>query len=182
MLESLPPYRVHLETWGEAFGDLAFWMSEVLISRRFRDEYLLSGLAGLSTFEPADVLSHTSRGNVRGTPPEYFRVAPKSGAARVDVVASGIEWGSNKPPKCEWCLSDGGVLKRWSRVIIDKESWNGDDVFYPFGIPGVLVASFRFFEWAEKHRFHNLVMKPATEYSHDFYSWKRVSSHNRQSE
>ena len=36
MLVSIPPYRVRLETWGTGFGDLAFWMSDFLISATSR--------------------------------------------------------------------------------------------------------------------------------------------------
>jgi hypothetical protein len=173
LLEKLPPYRVHLETWGEEFGDLAFWMDSFLLSRRFREEFQNSGLKGLSSFERVEVLSHKRYGNARGKPPEYFWVLPQIGAARIDVEASGVEWGENKRPTCELCLSGGGVLRRWRRVVVDKKSWNGDDVFYAFGIPGELLTSARFFEWAKSRYFRNLIMKPAIECSHDFYPWEK---------
>ena len=66
LLPSLPPYHVHLETWGEDFGDLAFWMHEFLVSRRFRDEYRSSGLRGISAFEPVEILSQKRFGKTRG--------------------------------------------------------------------------------------------------------------------
>jgi hypothetical protein len=81
MLPSLPPYHVHLETWGEDFGDLAFWMSEFLVSRRFRESYRGSGLKGLPAFEPSF--------------PEAFRQKPRQTpqAARVFPGAS-EDWSS----------------------------------------------------------------------------------------
>lgn len=173
LLEPQPPFKVHLETWGEGFGDLAFWMTDFLVALKFRDEFQKSGLKGLPSFEHAEVLSHKRYGKARTKPPEYFRVLPQLGAARIDVEASGVEWGDNKRPTCSRCLSDGGVLKRWKRVVVDERSWNGDDVFYAFGIPGTLLVSSRFFEWARPHQFHNLVMQPATECSHDFYPWEK---------
>jgi len=174
LLESLPPYRVHLETWGEEFGDLAFWLNEFLVSRRFRDEYLRSGLRGLSAFTRATVLSHRAHGHVSGNPPDYFRVMPSTGAARVDVVSSGVEWEGGRRPTCEHCLSGGsGAIRRWDRVLIEERSWNGEDVFYPFGIPGVLIVSGRFFEWAQKHRFGNLLMIPSHGYGRDPFGRKK---------
>lgn len=171
LLTSLPPYHVHLETWGEDFGDLAFWMHEILVSRRFRDEFIRSGLKGISAFEPVEILSQRQLGGANRKhlePPEYFRVYPKLGGAQIDLKASSVEWRGNAQPTCKRCLN-GGVLKRWKHVIVDEKSWAGDDVFYAFGIPGVLLVSLRFFDWAQKHQFRNLIMNPAIECSRDFY-------------
>ena len=177
MFECLPPYHAHLETWGEDFGDLAFWLTEFLVSRKFRDEYKKTGLKWLSSFMPVEVLSQKRYGKTRGKrlkPPEYFRVFPKIGAAKIDLEASGVEWEDNKRPTCEKCLS--GIKRSWQHVVVDKKSWNEDDIFYAFGIPGELLASSRFYEWARAHEFRNLIMKPAIECSHDFFPWKRIST------
>jgi len=170
LLENLPPYHVHLEIWGENFGDFAFWLNEFLVSRRFRDEFKESGLKGLSSFKSVEVLSQKSYGknnNKQLQPPEYFRVLPKIGAAKINLEASGVEWINIERPTCNECLS--GTLKRWQCVVVDEKSWNGDDIFYAFGIPGMLLTSSRFYEWAKTHQFRNLIMKPAIECSHDFY-------------
>jgi len=176
MLVSLPPYHVHLETWGEDFGDLAFWSDEVLVSRRFRDEFRKSGLKGLTLFEPVEILSQKRFGKSRGKrlkPPEYFRVMPGIGAAKIDLGASGVEWKDVKRASCPRCLSNGGILKSWQRIIVDEGSWNGADVFRAYGIRGNPLASSRFYEWSKKHDFRNLVFKPASECSHDFYPWEK---------
>jgi len=182
LLESLPPYHVHLETWGEGFGDVAFWLKEFLVSSRFRDEFKRSGLKGLSSFEPVEILSQRRFGKSRGKrlkPPEYFRVLPKIGAARINVDASGVEWKDNKRPTRKWCLSGAGGLMRWKRLVVDESSWKGEDIFYAFGISGTLLTTSRFYEWAQVHDFRNLIMKPAVECSHDFYPREKSSStHN----
>ena len=178
LLTSLPPYYVHLETWGEDFGDLAFWMHEFLVSRRFRDEFMRSGLKGVSAFDPVEFLSQRRFGKIRHKrlkPPEYFRVYPKIGAAQIDLKASGVEWAENKRPTSNRCLTGEGVLKRWQRVVVDEKSWTGDDIFHAFGIPGTLLVSSRFFEWAKEHQFRNLIMRPAIECSHDFYPWEKIN-------
>lgn len=171
MLASLPPYRVDLDTWGDEFGDLAFWLDDFLVSRRFRDAFTRSGLKGLSSFTPASVLSHTAHGKVCGDPPEYFRVRPSNGPARVDPITSGFEWVNSNHPSCWECLS--GPKKHWDRIVIDQQSWTGEDLFYPYGAPGVLVASGRFFQWAQAHCFGNLVMIPALEYEWAPYAPKK---------
>ena len=178
MLESLPPYKVHLETWGEDFGDLAFWLGEFLVSRKLHDEFLKSGLKGLSSFERVEVLSCKHFGKAKGkriTPPEYFRVHPTIGGARIDLEASGVECEDSKITRCTHCLSGGGILKRWQSVVVDEKSWNGNDIFFAFGISGELLASSRFFEWAKVYQFQNLIMKPAVESSHDFYPWEKLN-------
>lgn len=171
MLESIPPYSVHLETWGEGFGDLCFWMNDFLASPRFRDEYNKSGLKGLSEFKRVTVLSHKKYAFIDERPPEYFRTIPKVGAARIDPIASAIEWRDSKRPTCELCLAGAGVLERWHHVVVDESSWSGEDIFYAYGLTGTLLVSSRFYEWANGHHFRNLAMKLSTESSHDFYPW-----------
>lgn len=174
MLQAKPPFRVHLETWGEDYGDLAFWMTDVLGSARFRDEYEHSGLRGLSNFEPVVCVSRKHFGAKLGDPPTYFSARPRLGGARVDPIASGIEWGDGKQPTCDLCLAGAGILRRWKGVVIDQSSWKGDDIFYPYGIPGVLVVSARFYEWALDKKFRNLAFERAGESAHDFYPWESV--------
>ena len=128
MLEALPPYRIHLETWGEGYGDLAFWMTNFLVSEAFRDSFFESGLKWLSKFTQVSVISHTQHGSPLGDPPSYFHTIPVIGGARVDLVASGVEWERNEHPSCDHCLQGGGTIERWQRVIIDEQSWTGDDV------------------------------------------------------
>jgi hypothetical protein len=99
-------------------------------------------------------------------------VHPKIGAAKIDLDASGVEWRDAERPTCKRCLS-GGTKERWHRVVVDEKSWNGDDVFFAFGIPGTLLVSSRFYEWAKPHQFRNLIMKPAIECSYDFYPWEK---------
>jgi hypothetical protein len=169
MLVAIPPYRVRLETWGVDFGDLVFWMSDFLVSKRFRDSYLASALTNIGDFENVEVLSCRKYRKLRGELPSYYRAMPKIGSARIDPEASEIEWGDGKQPECNVCLSGAGVIKRWKRIVIDESSWNGDDVFYPFGLTGSLVVTKRFADWALKYDFKNLVLEDAEASSHDFY-------------
>lgn len=179
MLVPLPPYRVRLETWGRGCGDLAFWLDDFLASRRFRDAYVASELKGLEPFEAVEVLSCRKYRKLKDTTmPEYFRTMPSIGSARIDVVASGIEWGDNKQPECDVCLSGAGVLKRWKRVVVDESTWNGDDIFYPYGLPGTLIVTRRFTDWASNYEFKNLLLMPAAANSHDFYPMEKTTNHS----
>jgi len=170
MFPSLPPYIVHLETWGDDFGDIAFGSTDILVSARFKDKYVHSGLRGLNEFEPAKVASHNNFGGSKGLVPEYFLARPNLNSARIDTKASGVEWAEGREPECDECLE--GIKKRWSRVIVNENSWNGDDIFTAYGISSVLIVTELFFEWASINRFRNLILKPALQSGHDFYPWE----------
>ncbi len=169
MLEPISPYLVRLETWGTGFGDLAFWMDDFLVSQRFQEAYASSGLRGLSKFEPVEVLSCQKHRKFNEAMPSYFRSMPNRGSAKIDPVASGIDWGAPNTSRCDVCLSGPGVLKRWKSVVVDESTWNGDDIFYAYGIPGTLIVSSRFSDWAKPHVFKNLILVNAQSSSHDFY-------------
>ena len=169
MLESLPPFRVELETWGPQFGDCAFWLRSFLVSARFVEAYAVAELKGLSGFDRVEVLSHRAYGRARGTVPSYFHVVPKMGSARIDSHACGIERGPEKGEICSTCLGGGGEIKRWKHTILDTASWQGDDIFYPHGLSSTLVVSRRFKDWSDRHAFENLILVPSSEWSYDFY-------------
>lgn len=168
MLQARPPYRVHLETWAMCYGDFAFWMTDFLVTSRVRDAYIDSSLSGLSDFHATEIVIRTNHKPIKDDPPEYFRTIPNIGSARIDISASGMEWKDNKQPTCPVCLGDGGTLTSWKHIVIDEDSWNGDDIFYAYGIPGVLVATSRFVEWANQHQFKNLAWERSKENSHAF--------------
>ena len=158
---------------GSEFGDIAFWMNDFLTSDRFRDAFMNSGLKGLSRFIGVTVLSHRSHGALEAAPPIYFRTIPHVGSAQVDVTASEVEWREDERPKCSTCLLGGGAIESWRRVVVNEETWNGDDIFYSYGIPGVLLVSSRFYDWAEGLNFQNLYMFPSEEYGKNFVGKSR---------
>src|SRR5690242_12071686 len=92
MLTALSPRRVELELWGRDFGDLAFGSgNDVLVSERFRDAFLRSGLTGFSGFVPAEIVKVVARlRKIAKPPPRYFVAAPGRSRAAVDDRASGL--------------------------------------------------------------------------------------------
>jgi hypothetical protein len=169
MREPVPPFRVRIETWGIGFGDFAFWLDDFLVSKRFYDAYVSSGLRGLRDFSPTEVLSCRKHRKHSDEMPLYFRTIPSLGGAKIDLVKSGIDYGELNQGRCDVCLSGPGVLKRWKSVVVDESTWNGDDIFYAYGLPGTLIVSSRFAEWAVNFDFKNLVLEDARASSHDFY-------------
>jgi hypothetical protein len=166
MLRWLPPYRVELELFGKEFGDFVFGVgSDFLVSQTFVELYHQSALTGLCGFEAVEVVKIRSRRRKRPEPPPYFRAGVVRSRAAIDFAASGFEW--LEPPACGECRS--GQIVRWQRVIIENETWTGEDIFIARGLPGTFIVSERFKGVCEHNDVKNALFTPAESYGHDFY-------------
>ena len=157
--EWLAPYRAELHVEGRVYGDLAFGPGDgsFLASERFRRLWSSSGLTGIAFFGEVEItwISYFG-GSVSGVCPRYFRA--KTGAtAAVDAVASGIEW-LDGPPTCSWCRL--ARVKGWQRIVVDRATWTGEDVFALRGASGVVVTN-RFAEWCLRFQIRNAPTVPA---------------------
>jgi len=165
MKEWLPPFEVVLEAWGEEYGDFAFPVgNDFLVSLRFKEVYERQRLVGLYGFDPVKVAKVKRFGKVKGEAPSYFRVAIVRSGTAVDQNASGFEW--DGVPTCSVCRQ-GQFLKRWRRIIIDTQTWTGEDIFYARGLPGTIIASERFKDVCESSGVRNAVFIPAEESAYD---------------
>lgn len=156
----LPPYRVEIESFGNEFGDLAFGFGarEFLVSPRFRQIYDNNGLQGLSGFEPIEVVKVIRHKNLTCEPPRYLKASVCRGETAVDPVASGVEWQGEVG--CPRCLQ-GRKLKRRRRIVIDENTWSGEDIFLARGLPSEFIASRRFKEVCEVNQVTNAVFVPS---------------------
>jgi hypothetical protein len=167
MLTWLPPFRVLLKLYGKEFGDFAFFSGGdyFLVSQKFCDVYRSHQLAGLSGFDPVEVLQVKSRKRLKSQPPPYFHVNASYGQTALDQVASGCEW--LEEPCCQLCRE--GSIIRWKRLIIEEGTWNGDDIFRPRGFSGEIMVSQRFKDVCDESGIKNAVFTPAETAGHDFY-------------
>jgi hypothetical protein len=85
MREWLAPHEVELELHGDDWGDLAYFGSDLLVSRRFADASRRAQLVGLEVFDPVRVVKPR-----RNDVPEYLRTAVARGEAAVDEARSRI--------------------------------------------------------------------------------------------
>ena len=170
----LPPYRVEIETWGREFGDLVIASGRsMLASDRFRQIYERSGLKGLSGFEPVEIVKITRHRKLRGDPPKYFKVNVARSQTTEDQTASGVEWSEEATSFCPECLfPKEGVVKRWKKVAIRPETWQGEDIFIPRGGGGI-ITSRRFKEACEANKIRNVLFVSAEKHAHDFYPWEK---------
>jgi len=166
----MPPFEVRLETWGRGYGDLAFPEGDdFLVSQRFRMAYEREGLTGLYGFDPVAVLGVKRHRRVEGDPPPYFRVQVVRSQTAVDQKASGFEWDGE--PSCPVCCQ-GSSIKRWRRIVVTRETWGGEDVFYARGLPGAILVSERFKTVCEANDIRNAAFIPAAEDVYDACPWE----------
>jgi ssDNA-binding Zn-finger/Zn-ribbon topoisomerase 1 len=172
MLPALPPIRAELELYGHYFGDVAFTGHQLLVSAKLRDVFIQSQFTGLSDFFPVEVTAVKSRKRkLRNDCPVYFLASISRSRAAIDTKASGFEWEGE--PNCPECRQ-GDIIKRWSRILIEPNTWTGEDVFYPRGLSVILVTE-KFRDTYLGHGLRNGIFIPAAEYGHDFYPWERKS-------
>jgi hypothetical protein len=168
LLAWLPALQVQLELHGSQFGDFAFSTAgdDFLVSETFRSIYKVSQMAGLIGFDPVMVLGVTSRQPNLPMPPNYRRVSVVYGGPALDMMASGFEW--IDPPTCEFCRT--GNIMRWQRLVLEPDTWQGEDIFRPRGLSGHIMVSERFKDTCEQNGITNAVFTPAELAGHDFYS------------
>ena len=161
-----PPLRVELETWGSHFGDMAFGPGgDILISERFKDLWLKSGLMGLEGFDPVEIVKVVRRGKrFKDSPPAYVRVMPQRSQAALDFVASGMQWVKPPSPRCDVCR-EGGIKKGWERIVLEEEP--RENICTVRGFGEVLVDE-HFKRFVEENGLLNCPLVPAEEAAHWF--------------
>jgi hypothetical protein len=167
MLPLVPPIRVELETWTNDFGDLAFGPGdELLLAERFWQIYQESGLKGFVFVASVEIIKLKLHGKVPNPVPRYLCCRACRNQAAVDETKSGLE--RERPWNCEKCRI-GGIIKRIRSVVLEENSWSGEDVFVPRGLPGTILTSERFKNLCQEHQISNCLLIPAEEYSFDHY-------------
>lgn len=162
----LPPYRINLETWSRDYADVGIVGMDLVVSRHFKEVWEDSMLLGLSEFDPVEVVAIRRHKKAVGQPPPYFRAVVCRGSAAIDLDASGFEW--DKPPTCGECRL-GTTLRCWRHVIIDQQSWAGEDVFIARGLPGEIIVSSIFKDLCDKNDIRINTLLPAEDYGYDYY-------------
>jgi len=176
-LRPLPPRQIEVALGGRRFGDLGFGLgTELLVSERFRDAFVKSGLTGLPVFTPAEIIGVIARFGKIPTPiPSYFVAAPARSRAIIDDRASGIDYSQRW--KCKECKS--GMMMRLRRLVLEPGSWSGEDIFIARGLPGTVITSERFKQFCDRHSFSNCFLVDADRYHFDFFPNDRRFSPTR---
>lgn len=169
MLVWLPPFRIELTTWGKRHGDFTLPSDDVVVSERFLSVYKKAKLRGLSNIAPVDIIKVRHRGSKpTDSTPNYFKADVVLSATTIDQKASGYVW-KNEAEVCPQCLFD--TLKRYSRLVVKEDTWQGEDIFYPRGGNGPIVSE-RFRDVFNSESLVGAVFTPVEEESYDFYPWE----------
>ncbi|MCY1073182.1 hypothetical protein [Archangium lansingense] len=166
LLTWLPPYRGELELYGKDYGDLMEApCGGLLITERFAEAVKAEGLTGLSGFQPVEVtrVLRKRRGLKPGPPPRYLFAMPVYGNPALDMERSRIL--SKKPMECTWCRYVGPDAI--DGLVLEEGTWNGEDVFRPRGMWGVIIVSERFMRFAERQAMSHMTLVPMEKYVWD---------------
>jgi hypothetical protein len=149
-----------LNLHGTQFGDFAWNGGRIdfLASDRFARSFAQEGMSGIETVDEVGVIDRPEGA------PLYVRVRLARSQVTVDEVRSGIV--RTGPIRCDDCRLSG--VSRIARVLIDEQSWSGEDLFIPRGLANFPMASARFKEFLVRHQFSNLLLVPSEEYTSDF--------------
>ena len=169
LLVWMPPFRIEMQFWGYKHGDIAFGAGmDLLVSERFKEQFVRQKLTGLDFLGSAEVVKVTPKRMSRNMP-QYTVARVKRARAVVDEDASGVD--REDGPVCEACRF-GGDIKRWSGIVVDPDSWEGEDIFIARGFPGDIITSERFYDFCQRHEFTNVNLVPAETFGHDYYPWE----------
>jgi len=75
-----------------------------------------------------------------GNSPQMFLGEIGRWSAEIDRAASVLR--TSESVSCRDC-GYAGLVEGWNGICIREESWNGDDLFIPKGVPGTIVVSAR---------------------------------------
>jgi hypothetical protein len=171
MLTWLPPYQVELKPWGQRWGDVTRMGNDLVVSDRFKNAFAEASLKGIERLDPVEVVKVSGRWGVpKDAIPNYFKATINRNSATIDQSASEYEW-EDKSKICKECLYD--TLKRYKRLVVIPDSWNGDDVFFPRGGNGPIVSE-RFVSMFQRNELRggHFIFSESDEAGYDSFPWE----------
>jgi hypothetical protein len=162
-----PPFQVEMEFWGTVHGDIAFFMEDLLVSRRLADHLAMEKISGVDILSPVHIYSVKPKRMAKNIP-EYLVARVRRSGAVFDPVGSKAEY--RVMWNCKECLT--GEMLRHQRVELMPGTWSGEDLFVAKGLPGVIITSDRFRQFCLSHRFRNVKLIEASKYGVDWFPEK----------
>ncbi len=156
-LEWLPPYRVEIETWGTAFGDVMIaGTADLVVSSAFCALFEQNKLFAHGVFESVEVAKVIKHRKLSAKLPVFFKRTLPVGPVRIDHAASEFIWSNNEEPcpNCMW--PKGGFVKGYKGLVIDASTWAGEDLFHPYGTPVNFIVTERFRTMCEENGVTNV--------------------------
>jgi rubrerythrin len=161
MLRWLEPRKLRLTS--TKYPDrLTAWLSDMVVSERFKNAYEQEGLTGIREFTPVEVVKVARMKVNSPNPPKYFCAeVDYTRNVRVDVKKSKIK-GQKTDWKCPLCNPWGSTRDKILKLVLNTSDWQGEDIFkvYSFRV----VVSQRFYDVIQRYDFTNFNMVPVEEY------------------
>lgn len=169
----LPPYRIEIETWGTAFGDVIVRNGNTLVvSELFRRAFEQNGLRAGGDFEEVEVAKITRHRHFAEDPPRYFKLTIHREKVRVNQGVSEFTWTNDEPP-CSHCLwSKTGNLKSYRRIVVEEGTWTGEDVFQAHGSPLNFIVTDRFKTMCDANFIRNVEFEAVENCSWEKPAWE----------
>jgi hypothetical protein len=169
MLRIIPPIELNLETFGKSWGDFAFGVDDcILVTANVKSAFIDAKIVGFERFENVKIRHVKKYRTFSIQPPVYELASICFSETSVDLVASGAIY--EEPPTCEYCRA--GIIMSIKRLILEANTWTGEDIFRPRGLTGDIVVTERFKKICDDRGFTNCHFIPCEEYSFNFYSGK----------
>lgn len=167
----LPPHRIKLSSakpskWGDFVWGAG---SPLLVSSKFREIYEQEELSGIEEFSfPVEIIrmGTLKSGQFPIPPPTYHLIHVLWGGANQDDVASGLTHEHPEVINCSFCRV-GVTWRKQERIVIEKGSWNGSDIFKPTNAPVPFMVSERFKRLVEHNLLTNIWLIPAERFAYD---------------
>lgn len=164
LMNWLPPFRAEIRFWGKRHGDIAFGGTELLLSERFVTLWDAEKLVGLDILGPVEITKVIPK-KMRTRLPSYFVGRVQHSRAVVDDIESGIDY--EERWTCSECRVAENML-RIRRIVLEEDSWAGEDLFIARGLPGFILTSERFKKFCDDRQFANVKLINALDYSIDW--------------
>jgi hypothetical protein len=169
-LRWLPPHRVKLSSANPAkWGDFVWGAGiDLLVSARFKAIYEQEGMKGITTFYPPAEIVRVGKQKTGDLPPDlpvYHETEVERLGPELDIKSCGMVL-TRGAKQCNYChLVSNGRKIRWERVVINPDSWQGEDIFFPRGGPWYVVSE-RFKQIAKHYGLANVVFIPSEKYAY----------------
>ena len=148
---------------------------DFLASRSCLEALQNAGLRGIERSFPVKVLRMGTTKKAAALPiPELWGVDVICSTTRVDFSRMDFEWSGEAPsvPRCSVCgcalSKSSGWLKSWKRVVIEQDSWSGDDLFHAVNFTGSVILSAKAAEIVASGGFTNAKLIPCENYAYSF--------------
>ncbi len=160
MRKWLPPLKVKLSK--PSYGDFVFGtFTTFLVTEDFKREYEISGLTGIVSFESVEIVKVNRNRDSSSKMPTYYYVSIVRSKAVIDEIKSKIK--RDGDIRCNYCRT-GGVIKSLKGIFFEDNTWSGEDIFFPIGLPGTIIVSEKFVNFVKHNGFSNVDFIPAEEY------------------